>query len=335
MYEVESTHMLTIIPRLCAVIALSLVNAVHLPRDAGAQTFPDRPLRFFVPFPAGGSADAISRAMQPALEKTLRHPVVVENRTGAGGMLGVDAVAKSAPDGHTFGIAGAGALGVNIGERTRRPYDPAKDLTPVSKAAESPFILVATPSLGAISLADVVRLAKSEPGRLSIGHGGNGTAMQLAALMFVTIAELNINQVPYRGTAPVVTDVIAGHIQLGIADPVPSMGAINEGKLKAIAVSSKQRFEMLPNVPTFQELGLKDFELAAWLGIVAPGGTSRDVVAKLNAAVVGALKDPEVVRRIRTVGFEPTPTTGDEFAALIESEIAKAWKVSSPGDKPN
>jgi tripartite-type tricarboxylate transporter receptor subunit TctC len=327
--------MVTIILRLCAAIALNVGSAANLPREAAAQAFSDKPLRFFVPFPAGGSADAISRAMQPALEKILRQPVVVENRTGAGGMLGVDAVAKSAPDGHTIGIAGAGALGVNIGERTRRPYDPAKDLTPVSKAAESPFILVATPSLGASSLSDVVRLAKTEAGRLSIGHGGNGTAMQLAALMFVTIADLNINQVPYRGTAPVVTDVIAGHIQLGIADPVPSMGAINEGKLKAIAVSSKQRFAMLPDVPTFKELGLKDFELTAWLGIVAPGAMPRDIVTRLNAAVVAALKDPEVVRRIRTVGFEPTPTTGDEFAALIESEIAKAWKVSSPGDKPN
>jgi tripartite-type tricarboxylate transporter receptor subunit TctC len=184
-------------------------------------------------------------------------------------------------------------------------------------------------------LDDVIRLAKAESGRLSIGHGGNGTAMQLAALMFVAMADLKINQVPYRGTAPVVTDVIAGHIPLGIADPVPSMGAIGEGKLKAIAVSSKQRFAMLPDVPTFEELGLKDFELTAWLGIVAPGATPREIVAKLNAAVVAALQDSEVARRIRTVGFEPTPTTGEEFAALIDSEIAKAWKVTAPSDKPN
>jgi tripartite-type tricarboxylate transporter receptor subunit TctC len=327
--------MLTIVLRLCAMVALGLYIVTGLSREAEAQAFPDKPLRFFVPFPAGGSADAISRAMQPALERILRQPVVVENRTGAGGMLGVDAVAKSAPDGHTIGIAGAGALGVNIGERTRRPYDPAKDLTPISKAAESPFILVATPSLNAKSLDDVIRLAKADAGRLSIGHGGNGTAMQLAALMFVTMADLKINQVPYRGTAPVVTDVIAGHIQLGIADPVPSMGAISEGKLQAIAVSSKQRFAMLPDVPTFDELGLKDFELTAWLGVVAPGATPREIVAKLNAAVVAALKDTEVARRIRTVGFEPTPTTGEEFAALIDSEIAKAWKVSTPADKPN
>jgi tripartite-type tricarboxylate transporter receptor subunit TctC len=327
--------MLTTILRLCAVSALGLCSLANISNEAVAQAFPDKVLRFYVPFPAGGSADAISRAMQPALEKILRQTVVVENRTGAGGMLGVDAVAKAAPDGHTIGIAGAGALGVNIGERTKRPYDPAKDLTPISKAAESPFILVATPGLNANSLADVIRLAKAEPGRLSIGHGGNGTAMQLAALMFVTMADLKINQIPYRGTAPVVTDTIAGHVQLGIADPVPSMGAISQGKLKAIAVSSKQRFAVLPEVPTFYELGLKDFELTAWLGIVAPGATPRDIVTRLNAAVVAALNDPECARRIRAIGMEPGPTTPEQFSAYIESEIAKAWKVSTPASRPN
>jgi tripartite-type tricarboxylate transporter receptor subunit TctC len=323
--------MLTTVLRLCAVVVLSLCCAEG-PNEAAAQAFPDKPIRFFVPFPAGGSADAISRAMQPALERLLRQPVVVENRTGAGGLLGVDAVAKSAPDGHTIGIAGAGALGVNIGERTKRPFDPAKDLAPISLAAESPFILVATPTLSAKTLHDVIRLAKAEPGRLSIAHGGNGTAMQLAALMFITMADVKVNQVPYRGTAPAVSDTIAGHVQLAIADPVPSMGAIGEGKLKAIAVSSKRRFAMLPDVPTFGELGLKDFELTAWLGIVAPGATPREVLARLNEAVVSALKDPEVARRIRTIGMEPVPTTREAFAAHIDSEIAKASKV---GDKPN
>jgi tripartite-type tricarboxylate transporter receptor subunit TctC len=224
---------------------------------------------------------------------------------------------------------------VNIGERTKRPYDPAKDLAPISKAAESPFILVATPTLNAKSLQDVIKLARAEPGRLSIGHGGNGTAMQLAALMLVSMADVKINQVPYRGTAPVVTDTIAGHVQLGIADPVPSMGAIGQGKLKALAVSSRQRFAMLPDVPTFAELGLKDFELTAWLGIVAPGGTPREIAARLNDAIVSALKDPEVVRRIRAIGMEPVPTTREEFVAYIDSEIAKASKVQAASDKPN
>ncbi len=326
--------MSTTLPRLWALIVLAM-GLPTLATEAAAQSFPDKPLRFFVPFPAGGSTDAVARAMQPALEKIFRQPVVVENRSGGGGMLGVDAVAKAAPDGHTFGLAGAGALGVNIGERTKRPYDPAKDLAPISKAAESPFILVATPSFNAQSLADVIRRAKAAPGKLSIAHGGNGTAMHLAALTFLSMADVNINLVPYRGTAPAVTDTIAGHVELGIADPTPSLGAIGEGKLKALAVTTKQRFAMLSDVPTFVELGLKDFELTAWFGIVAPAGTPREIVAKLNAAMVAALKDPEVARRVRTVGFEPTPTTPEEFAALIESEIAKAAKVSIPADKAN
>jgi tripartite-type tricarboxylate transporter receptor subunit TctC len=297
-----------------------------------AQTYPSKPIRFIVPFPAGGSTDAVARAMQPALEKILGQPVVVENRAGAGGTLGVDAIAKAAPDGYTIGIAGAGALGVNIGERMKRPYDPAKDLAPISGAAGSPFILVAPATLDANSLGDVIKLAKAEPGRLSIGHGGNGTAMQLTAMTFVTMANVKINLVPYRGTAPAVADTIAGHVQLGIADPPPSMGAIGEGKLKAIAVSSKTRFSMFPDVPTFDEQGLKGFDVTGWFGIAAPGATPRAIVMKLNAAIVAALSDPEVVRRIRTVGMEPAPMTPEKFSAYIDSEIAKAEKLQATGD---
>jgi len=301
-----------------------------------AQTYPSKPIRFIVPFPAGGSTDAVARAMQPALEKILGQPVVVENRAGAGGLLGVDAIAKAAPDGYTIGIAGAGALGVNIGERMKRPYDPAKDLAPISKAAGSPFVLVASPTLNASSLRDVIKLAKAEPGRLSIGHGGNGTAMQLTALTLVSMADVKINLVPYRGTAPAVADAIAGHVQLAIADPPPSMGAISEGKLKALAVSSKTRFSVFPDIPTFDEQGLKDFEVSGWFGIAAPGATPRAIVMKLNAAVVAALNDPEVARRIRTIGMEPAPMTPEQFSAFVDGEIAKAEKLQVTGDdKPN
>ena len=323
---------------LCAGVALALGTTALVAATAGvarADNYPSRPIHFFVPFPAGGSTDAVARAMQPALEKLLGQSVVVENRAGAGGMLGVDAVAKAAPDGYTIGIAGAGALGVNIGERTKRMYDPAKDLALISRAAESPFIMVATPSLSAKNFDDVIKMAKSQPDRMSIGHGGNGTAMQLAALMFVTMADVKINLVPYRGTAPAVTDAIAGHVQLAIADPPPSMGAISEGKLRPIAVTSKKRFSVFPDVPTFEELGLKGFELTGWFGIAAPGATPHDIVAKLNAAVVAALKDPEVARRIRTVGMEPTPTSPEEFSTFLQSEIAKAEKMQPPPDKPN
>ena len=324
--------------RMLRIALLSSLGLGVIPEatiNAQAQVFPDRPIRFFVPFPAGGSTDAVSRAIQPALEKHLGQPVVVENRPGAGGVLGVDAIAKATPDGYTIGLAGVGALGVDIGEPVKRPYDPSKDLVLISRAAGSPFILVATPELKASSLGDVIKLAKSEPNRMSIGHGGNGTAMQLTALTFVSMADVKINVVPYRGTAPAVADAIAGHIQLAIADPPPSMGAISEGKLKALAVSSKQRFPMFSNVPTFDEAGLKGFDITGWFGIVAPGGTPRDIVAKLNAAVVAALNDLEVARRIRTVGMEPTPTTPEEFSAFIESEIIKAAKIRVLGGGAN
>ena len=321
--------------RLALPIVIGLGATSGLTNKAWTQVFPNKPIRFLVPFPAGGSTDAVARALQPALEKILGQPVVVENRPGAGGMLGVDAVAKAAPDGYTIGIAGAGALGVNIGERVKRPYDPVKDLAMISRAAGSPFILVATPRLPTSTLGDVIKLAKAEPDRISIGHGGNGTAMQLTALTFVTMAGVRINLVPYRGTAPAVADAIAGHVQLAIADPPPSMGAISEGKLKAIAVSSKQRFPLFPDVPTFDETGLKDFDITGWFGIAASGGTPRDIVMKLNAAVVAVLKDPDVARRIRTVGMEPTPTTPEEFSTYIESEIVKAAKFQAPDAKPN
>lgn len=321
--------------RLAAAFAVGVAALTAAPAGARAQTYPDRAIRFFVPFPAGGSTDAVARAMQPALEKILGQPIIVENRAGAGGTLGVDAVAKAVPDGYTIGIAGAGALGVNIGERTKRTYDPFKDLAPISRAAESPFILIANPSAKIDTLADAIKLAKAEPNRVSIGHGGNGTAMQLASLMFASIADVKINLVPYRGTAPVVTDVIAGHVQLGIADPPPAMGAIGEGKLKALAVSSKTRFAVFPDVPTFEELGLKDFELTGWFGVVAPAATPREIVAKLNSAVVAALKDPEVARRIRTFGMEPTPTTPEGLSDYLNGDIAKAAKVAPVIDKPN
>ena len=180
----------------------------------------------------------------------------------------------------------------------------------------------------------MIKLAKAEPGRLSIGHGGNGTAMQLTAQMFVTMAKVKINLVPYRGTAPAVADTIAGHVQLGIADPPPSAGAISEGRLKALAVSSHTRFSMFPDVPTFDEQGLKDFDISGWFGIVAPGATQRAIVMKLNAAVITALNDPEVVQRIRNIGMEPAPMTPEQFSAYIASEIAKAEKLQA-NDKSN
>jgi tripartite-type tricarboxylate transporter receptor subunit TctC len=242
-------------------------------------------------------------------------------------VIGLDAVAKAAPDGYTIGMGAAGALVINVSMQEKMPYDPLKDLAPISKVAESPFILAATPALKANSLRELIALAKGAPADITIGHGGNGTAMHLTAQMFNAMAGVKLGLVPYRGTAPVVTDLIGGHVSLGIVDPPPSMAAFRAGQIKPIAISSKQRFAMFPDMQTFEEQGLSGFESTGWFGIVVPAATPPEVVAKLNAAVVGALRYPEVAQRIRTVGMEPTPMMPAEFGAYIRNEIDKFSRV--------
>jgi tripartite-type tricarboxylate transporter receptor subunit TctC len=200
-------------------------------------------------------------------------------------------------------------------------------LAPISNIAETPFILAAATTFKANSLSEVIAQATAAPGSLSIGHGGNGTSMYFTALLFTTMANVQIGLVPYRGTAPVVTDLIGGHVGLGIVDAPPARAAIREGKMRALAVSSKQRFPFFPEIPTFDEQGLNGFQVTGWFGVVAPAATPPEIVMKLNAAVVGTLKDPEVAQRIRTVGMEPTPTTAAEFSAFINLEIDKIEKV--------
>jgi tripartite-type tricarboxylate transporter receptor subunit TctC len=296
--------------------------------------YPERAIRFIVPFPPGGSTDVIARTMQPKLEKLLGQPVIVENRPGAGGTTGIDAVAKAAPDGYTIGMGAAGALVINP-HLQQMPFDPLKDLAPITRIAESPFILAAKPTLSATTLRDVIALAKSTPD-VSIGHGGNGTAMHLTAEMFNAMAAVKIALVPYRGTAPVVTDLIGGHLTLGIVDPPPSLAAFKAGQIKAVAVSSAQRFSLLPDVPTFAEQGLTGLLATGWFGIVAPAGMPPDVVATLNAAFVAALKDDEVVARVRAAGMEPTPMTAAAFADYIRAESRKwADTVAKAGLKRN
>jgi tripartite-type tricarboxylate transporter receptor subunit TctC len=292
---------------------------------AGAQTWPDRPIRMLISFPPGGSSDAIGRIVQPGLEKRLGQTIVVENRPGAGGMIAIDAVSKAAPDGYTIGLGGAGALGGNVALGEKMPYDPRKDLAPVTVLSGSPFILAAAPSLAAKSLPEVIALAKRE--KLAIGHGGNGTLMHLTAEMFNQMAGIKLPMVPYRGIAPVVTDLTGGHVALGIVDPPSAVAAIEGGKIKAIAISSTARFPRLKEVPTFAEQGLPGFESNGWFGIMAPAKTPPAVVARLNAALVAELKEPSVVERIRALGAEPMPQTPEQFAAFIVREIDKWTKV--------
>jgi tripartite-type tricarboxylate transporter receptor subunit TctC len=306
--------------------ALTIAIGIGLTGIAAAQgAWPDRPVRLLISFPPGGSSDAIGRIVQAGVEKRLGQPLVIENRPGAGGMVAIAAVAKSAPDGYTIGLGGAGALAGNAALGEKMPYEIRKDLAPVTALAGSPFILAAAPTLAANSLRDAIALSKRE--RLSIGHGGNGTLMHLTAEMLNQMAGTKLSYIPYKGIAPVVNDLIGGHVALGIVDPPSAVSAIDGGKIKALAISSIKRFPWRANIPTFAEQGVAGFESFGWFGIVAPAGTPPNVIARLNAAFVAELKEPATVERIRRLGSEPMPQTPVEFTAYIRHEIDKWTKV--------
>jgi tripartite-type tricarboxylate transporter receptor subunit TctC len=292
---------------------------------AAAQTFPAKPIRIIVTFPPGGQTDVVARAIQPYLEKHLGQPVVIDNRPGAGGTIGVDAVAKAPPDGYLIGVGPMGALTVGLQEKL--PYDTLKDLVPVSLLTTTPFVMAAPLSSKARHAGDVIAFAKAKSEKLSIGHGGIGSAMHLTALLFNHMAGIDIPLVPYRGSAPVFADVVAGHIPLGIGDSTAALAVIRAGQVKALGVSSARRDPSMPDVPTFAESGVPGYEAMGWFGIVAPAGTPPDIVARLNQAVVGALKDPAVAGRMRAVGAEPHPTSREEFAQFIRKEIEKWGRV--------
>ena len=303
---------------------------------AGAGSYPERPVRLIVSFPPGGSSDSMARIVQQIVETKLGQPLVVENRPGAGGVIAIELIAKAPPDGYMIGLGGAGALGINLDLQEKPSYDVSKDLIPVTGLASSPFLLAASPALRGKSLGDIIAMAKAGDKQLVIGHGGNGTMMHLTAELFNQMAGTRIDLVPYRGIAPVLNDLIGAHIPLGIVDPPTAMSAIEAGSVTTIAVSSAERYSRLPEIPTFAEAGLPGFESTGWFGIVAPAGTPPDVIAKLNAAFVTALKDPAVIKRIRALGSEPMPMTPEEFAAFIKSETTKWAKVIAISDgKPN
>ena len=304
-----------------AIIALGLAGAV------AAEPYPVKPIRVVVTFPPGGQTDVVARMIQPYLETRLGQPVVIDNRPGAGGTIGVDAVAKSAPDGYVIGVGPMGALTVNMSLQDKMPYDTLKDLVPVSLLTMTPFVMAASLSFKANNVGEVIALAKAKTESLSIGHGGNGSAMHLTALLFNDMAGVNITLVPYRGSALVFSDVVAGHIPLGIGDTTSALAVIRSGQVKPFAVSSLERDASLPDVPTFAESGLPGYQSIGWFGIVAPAGTPAEIVAKLNEAVVSALKDPAMVERLRAIGAEPAPSTPEAFGQFIRAEIAKWAKV--------
>jgi tripartite-type tricarboxylate transporter receptor subunit TctC len=295
---------------------------------AALSAYPERPIRFILSHPPGGSADAMARLMQPKLEKILGQPLIIENRAGAGGVIAMDALSKSKPDGYTIGLGATGALATAVAMREPISYDPLKDFEPVSGVSGQPFILGAAPNFAGTTVKDVIEIEKRGTPKLTLGHGG--AIMHLTAAMFNRSAGLDITLVTYKGTGPVVTDLLGSHVPLGIIDIPAGQAALQAGQIKAIAISSSQRFDGFPDLPTFAESGLKEFESMGWLGVVAPAGTPSDALEKLNKAFATVLNDPEVLERMRSFGSTRVTTDRRAFGEFMANEIKK-WTAVVEG----
>jgi tripartite-type tricarboxylate transporter receptor subunit TctC len=311
-------------------ICLGVVGAISWHLSSSAQSgndFPNKPVKIIVPFPPGGSSDAVMRLLVPRLNEKLCQTVVIENRPGAGGNIGLAVVAKSAPDGYTLGLGAAGGLAANVSLYPQMPYDPVKDFKAVTMLAGIPFVLVAHPATAPKTLKDLLVQAKAAPNKFSIGHGGNGTAMHLSSQLFAQMAAVQVVDVPYKGSGPAAIDVLSGQIPLAMVDLTSALPHVKAGKLLALAVSSTQRLPMLPDVPTMNEAGVSSYESTGWFGIVAPAGTPTAIVNRLNAEIVSALNDPGIQNTMRGMGVEPAPSKPDDFEQYIKSEIQKWNKV--------
>jgi len=294
---------------------------------AAAQTpppaWPSKPIRVIVTFPPGGSADATVRIVAPKLGERLGQQVIVDNRPGAGGNIGLAALAKSDPDGHTLGVGAAGGLAANAALYAKMPFDAQKDFVPISLLAHIPFVLVVPASSPIKSVAELLAQAKAEPGKVAVGHGGNGTAMHLSLQLLKLLAQIDLTEVAYKGSGPVALDVVGGQLPAGMLDLPSVLQHVRAGKVRALAVTGSARLAQLPDVPTLAEAGIQGYESTGWFGVVAPSGTPPQIVARLQNEMRAVLTDPDVIAGARAAGVELSPTTSAEFARFIASETVK------------
>ena len=294
---------------------------------AQAADYPSKPIKIVVTFPPGGSADAIIRILSTRLNDKMGQPLVIDNRPGAGGNIGLSVVAKAAPDGYVLGVGAAGGLTANSSLYPQMPFDVAKDFQPITMLAAIPFVLVGHPSVPADNMQQLITYAKSQPGKVSIGHGGNGTAMHLSTALFTQMTDLKMIEVPYRGSGPAAMDTLSGQIQLSITDLAAALPHIKAGKLKAFAVTSPKRLNNLPEVPTLAESGLTGYDSTGWFGLVAPAGTPAAIIQRLHTEFTAALNDEAIKTQMRQSGMEPVATSMEGLDAYIKSETQKWAKV--------
>ncbi|MGQ0752381.1 MAG: Bug family tripartite tricarboxylate transporter substrate binding protein [Betaproteobacteria bacterium] len=314
--------------RALPVFAASLFFALCVVSDrAHAQTYPNKSIRLIVPFPPGGPADILSRAIGQKLTDSWGQQVVVDNRAGAGGTIGSDLAAKGAPDGYTLLMGFVGTHAINPSLYSSLPYDNVKSFEPVSLVATATIILVLHPSLPAKSVKELIALAKSKPGELTFGSPGNGTPQHLAGELFNTMAGVKMTHVPFKGAVPAINDLLGGRISLIFSSAPPALPHVATGKLKALAVTSGKRSSVSPDLPTVAESGLPGFEVINWYGVLAPARTPKSIVEKLSTEVTKIMKMPDVKERLSSVGIEAFSSTPAQFAAFMKDETAKWAKV--------
>jgi tripartite-type tricarboxylate transporter receptor subunit TctC len=309
---------------LCSIGALL---AVLLPPLAAAQAYPDKPIRVIVPVPAGGTPDVVARMVAPALSSLLGQHLVIDNRGGAGGLIGAELAAKAVPDGYTLFFSSPGSLTILPHLQKQVAYDTLTDFAPISLVSIGPFLLITHPSVPVRTVKELIALAKAEPGKLNYASAGNGAANHLAMELFKSMAGVNITHVPYKGAPQAVTDLIGGSVDLMFNSIPPVLQHIKTGRLRLLGVASAKRSPQLPDVPTISEAGVPGYEAITWFGLLAPARTPKPIVVRLSAALVKVVHAPDIKSQLEIQGYDPVGSSPEEFAAFIRTESQKYAKV--------
>lgn len=308
----------------CIALACAALLATA---DAAAQAYPSKPIHFIVPYPAGGPLDTVARLLGAKLAESMKQPVVVDNKPGAGGNIGAEYVAKSAPDGYTILMGAVATHAINPTLYAHIPYDAVKDFIPITQVASTPNVLVVNPSIPANNVREFIAYAKANPGKLNYGSGSTGSAGHLAGELFDTMAGVKMVHVPYKGAGPAMQDLIGGQIQLMFDNLASSLGQIKAGRVKALAVTTAKRTALAPDLPTISESGLPGFDISTWFGVFAPAKTPQPIADRLYTELTRALAMPDVREAMVKLGAEPVGNKPEEFAAYIKSEADKYAKL--------
>ena len=306
--------------------ALVLLLSVLFAAPALAQSYPERPIRMIVPYPAGGSTDILARAILQPLTEILGKPVIIDNKSGAGGIIGTTEAARATPDGYTIVFGNLGPNALNASLYKKLAYDPIRDFIPISKVVDVPFLLVTAPSTGISSVSDLIARGKKDPNALTYASVGQGSASHVTAELFRRQAGIEMQHVPYRGGAPATNDTLAGQVSVYFITPLEGMGQVQAGTLKSLGISTPARSPLFPDMPAINE-ALPGFQVVVWFGILAPAGTPAEIVAKLNDAITRAVAAPSVQESLKKLGVEPKSSTPEAFAETIRTDLDKWSKV--------